>query len=167
MPYHVLLTQHGLSCGLRRRRSLMALLGRVFLRIRQPVYAQSHSPAKAHERYFAGASHPWYVCKRPRGTLRIPERLEEKMGERALAFLDGREKCMHVIKLPTSAPAALGPPTYRPTRILRRQCHDSPGSPQGRYRTHESHLRVDHAFIVAAHLVLHVRLPHERGARQC
>ena len=58
----------------------MALLGRVFLRIRQPVYAQSHSPAKAHERYFAGASHPWYVCKRPRGTLRIPERLEEKMG---------------------------------------------------------------------------------------
>jgi len=71
----------------------MALLGRVFLRIRQPVYAQSHLPAKAHERYFAGASHPWYVCKRPRGTLRIPERLEEKMGERALAFLDGREKC--------------------------------------------------------------------------
>lgn len=65
----------------------MALLGRVFLRIRQPVYAQSHLPAKAHERYFAGASHPWYVCKRPRGTLRIPERLEEKMGEGAPAFL--------------------------------------------------------------------------------
>ena len=72
----------------------MALLGRVFLRIRQPVYAQSHLPAKAHERYFAGASHPWYVCKRPRGTLRIPERLEEKMGERALAFFRWSRK-MH------------------------------------------------------------------------
>ena len=72
----------------------MALLGRVFLRIRQPVYAQSHLPAKAHERYLAGASHPWYVCKRPRGTLRIPKRLEEKEGlQGAGLFRRSRKMC--------------------------------------------------------------------------
>ena len=41
----------------------MALLGRVFLRIRQPVYAQSHLPAKARECHTAGASHQWNVCE--------------------------------------------------------------------------------------------------------
>lgn len=60
--------------------------GRVASRYRQPVYANAHSPAKAHGYPKVGASLQWSARERPRGTLTTPVRWESKKSRRGTFY---------------------------------------------------------------------------------